>query len=318
METEKRMMRPLPAIAGPTGVGKTEVGVRVAQALGAEILSVDSRQIYRHMDIGTAKPSAEEQRMARHHLIDIVDPDSRFSAGAFGRIACQTLSELEARNVPALLVGGAGLYFKALTGELFEAPDIPDDIRQTIRRRLENLDSAQLFETLGRVDPVASARIHPNDRQRITRALEVYEATGRPLSAWHKTPSDHVARPVIWIGLDRDRSALYRRIDARVDRMMREGLVEEVEGLIRMGYDSGAWALRTFGYAEILDFLEGEMTISTAVERIKQETRRYAKRQWTWFRRQETMTWVEIGDEDAPEHVGETIVDLLSDQGVTA
>ena len=291
---------PILTLIGPTCVGKTTVGMALAQRLGAEILSADSRQIYRYMDIGTAKPTMEEQQAVRHHLIDIINPEDRFSAGEYARQAGTLITGLQQQGTTPLIVGGAGLYVQALMGGLFHAPDIPSEVRQHLKEQFQEQTTDRLYHTLKAVDPEASVRIHPNDRQRIERALEVYEATGIPLTEWHRknkpTKPDWSLR---LIGLKRDRVELYKRIDQRVDQMIDLGLVEEVRRLLDLGYNEETHALKTFGYAEILDYIKGLLPLQEAVNKIRRQTRRYAKRQLTWFRNREEILWIEISPDES-------------------
>lgn len=290
---------PILTLIGPTCVGKTNVGMALAQRLGAEIISADSRQIYRYMNIGTAKPTVAEQQAVRHHMIDIINPGERFSAGEYARQAGTLITGLQQQGTTPLIVGGAGLYVQAMMGGLFHAPDIPSEVRQHLKEQFQEQATDKLYHTLKTVDPEASTRIHPNDRQRIERALEVYEATGIPLTGWHRknkpTKPDWSLR---LIGLKRNREELYKRIDRRVDQMIELGLVEEVHRLLDLGYNEETHALKTFGYAEILDYIKGHLPLQETVYKIRQQTRRYAKRQLTWFRNREKILWVEISADE--------------------
>ncbi len=304
-------IRPIPVLVGPTGVGKTAVGIELARRCGAEIISADSRQIYRHMDIGTAKPATNEQAAVPHHLIDIVDPDVRFSAGEYGRRARHAVKELADRGVPALVVGGAGLYVKALAGGLFDAPAIPPTLRRRLTDAYRKVSTAALHQRLIKVDPASAARIHANDRQRIERALEVHDATGTSLTSWFER-TDRNARSgclrLDLIGLRRDRNMLYRRIDRRVDKMMESGFEEEVRGLMNRGYGTATHGLSTFGYAEILRYILGELNACSAIECIRQRTRQYAKRQMTWFRKTDGIRWFTVEDGEDPCHTCDRIM----------
>ena len=300
--------RPIPVLAGPTGVGKTAVGIELARRFGAEIISADSRQIYRYLDIGTAKPTADEQAAAPHHLIDIVDPGVRFSAGEYGRRAREAIHELAGRDVPALVVGGAGLYIRALAGGLFDAPAIPRELRQRLAAGYRSASTAALHERLRTIDPASAARIHANDRQRIERALEVHDATGETLTTWFGRPARSRRLRVRLIGLRRERAALYARIDSRVDRMMESGFEEEVRGLMDRGYGPGTHGLSTFGYAEMLRCVRGELAEGDAVSIIRQRSRQYAKRQLTWFRQTDGMGWISVEDEEDPRDTCEKII----------
>ena len=284
----------LPCLLGPTAVGKTEIAIQLAQHLDAEIVSVDSRQIYRQMDIGTAKPTAEEQQAARHHLIDCVDISQTFSVADYQSLADAAIADIQNRGKRVLLVGGAGLYFRAVVDGLFEGPGA-DPLR---RERLEQ-EAAQhgvdiLHERLRACDPASADRIHPNNLVRVIRALEVYELTGIPMSQhqqqWHQGSQRY---PFIAFCLTLPRALLYRRIEQRVDVMLANGLIAEVESLLAAGHARDTPALRSFGYKELIAYLDGECTYLKAVEQLKQNTRRFAKRQLTWFRGDTRIEWVD-------------------------
>ncbi len=308
MNSDAADTRPIPVLVGPTGVGKTAVGIELARRFGAEIISADSRQIYRYMDIGTAKPTADEQAAAPHHLIDVVDPDVRFSAGEYGRLAREAIRELADRGVPALVVGGAGLYVKALAGGLFDAPAIPRELRQRLAAGYRSVSTAELYERLSVIDPVSAARIHANDRQRIERALEVHDATGATLTSWFDRPAESERPGVRLVGLRRERAALYARIDTRVGKMMESGFEEEVRGLVDRGYGAGTHGLSTFGYAEMLRCLRGELDESDAVSIIQQRSRQYAKRQLTWFRQTDGIGWISVENGEDPRDTCEKVL----------
>lgn len=312
MEPGAADARPVPVLVGPTGVGKTAVGIALARRFGAEIISADSRQIYRYMDIGTAKPTAEEQAEAPHHLIDVVDPDVRFSAGEYGRLAREAIHELEGRDVPALVVGGAGLYIKALAGGMFDAPEIPPALRRRLANEYRSASTDALHGRLSTVDPASAARIHVNDRQRIERALEVHDATGETLTSWFERPVRSRSRGTRLVGLRRDRAALYARIDARVERMIESGLEEEVRGLMDRGYGPGTHAMSTFGYAEMLRCIGGELDLKEAVSAIQQRSRQYAKRQLTWFRQTGDIEWITMDEGEDPAGTCEKIIRSLT------
>lgn len=305
--------RPIPVLVGPTGVGKTAVGIELARRFGAEIISADSRQIYRYMDIGTAKPTADERTAAPHHLIDVVDPDVRFSAGEYGRLAREAIHELAARDVPALVVGGAGLYIKALDGGLFDAPEIPPAVRQRLANEYRSASTAALHGRLSAIDPPSAARIHANDRQRIERALEVHDATGATLTSWFESPEPSRSQGTRLIGMRRDRAALYGRIDARVEIMIESGLESEVRALSDRGYGPEAHAMSTFGYAEMLRYTGGELELEDAVSAIQQRSRQYAKRQLTWFRQTGDVEWVTVEEGEDPADTCEEIIRSFPD-----
>ena len=313
MKSPSADSRPMTVLVGPTGVGKTAVGIELARRNGAEIISADSRQIYRYMDIGTAKPTAEERAKVRHHLVDIVDPDVRFSAGEYGRRAREAIHELVVRGVPVLVVGGAGLYIRSLNEGFFEAPEIPRDLRRRLAEGYRTRPSAALHQRLKEIDPASAARIHENDRQRIERALEVHDATGATLTSWFKRQVQPRPGKTRLIGLRRDRADLYARIDTRVEKMIESGFEEEVRGLMDKGYGVGTHALSTYGYAEMLRCILGEMDTADAVSTIQQRSRQYAKRQLTWFRQAEGIDWITVDAGEVPADTCEKIIRTFPD-----
>jgi len=287
----------IPLLVGPTAVGKSAVALALAEKLGGEIVSADSRQIYRHMDIGTAKPSAAELGRIRHHFIDICDPDEEYSAGTYGRAARQCIDELLARGIQPVVAGGSGFYIRALVDGLF-APQASDPaVKQKWRLRIAAEGAAAIHAELARVDPVSAARLHPNDTQRIIRALEVQEITGQPISAFQSGAEEPAAFRPIFFGLTRPRESLYERIDLRVEHMFRDGLLDEIRRLTAMGYGLHNNALLTVGYQEILEcpeLLEPGADLAAVTALIQQHSRQYAKRQMTWFRRDERVVWIDI------------------------
>lgn len=288
------MKSKLLCLLGPTAVGKTEIAIQLAQRLNAEIVSVDSRQIYRQMNIGTAKPTPEEQQAARHHLIDCVDMSQPFSVADYQSLADTAIADIRNRGKQVLLVGGAGLYFRAIVDGLFEGPGA----NPTLRKRLE-AETAQngvdtLHKRLQTCDPESAERIHPNNLVRVIRALEVYELTGAPMSElqqqWHPEKQRY---PFIAFGLTMPRALLYGRIEQRVDMMLANGLIAEVESLLAAGYKRDSVALQSFGYRELIAYLNGDCTYLEAVSQLKQNTRRFAKRQLTWFRKDTRIAWLD-------------------------
>lgn len=282
-------------LVGPTAVGKTDLSLQMARILKGEILSADSRQIYTYMDIGTAKPSLEQRARIPHHFIDIITPDEYYSAGEYGRQGQKVIDMLLSQGIVPIVVGGSGLYVRALVDGFFD-PQIHDqDIRRTLHEQLESIGPEGLHERLREIDPEAAARIHPNDSQRIVRALEVFEITQRPLSEIQKTSKVKQAdfKP-LFVGLNMPREELYRRIDGRVEAMIKKGLIDEVRRLSEMGYDPSLNSLQTVGYQEIFSFLKGEIDLDEAVRLIKQNSRRYAKRQLTWFKKDGRVRWFDL------------------------
>ena len=294
---------------GPTAVGKTQVSLKLADTLHGEIASLDSRQVYRYMDIGTAKPTKREMKKVAHHLIDIVYPDEKFTAADYGRNGRETVKEIIERKKQPIVVGGSGLYLKALIEGFFsygsktgEGPRADERLRERLRKEESRFGPYHLFEKLKEVDPKAAQKIHPNDSVRIIRALEVYELTGKPISSLQeKGDYEPFERDFIKVGLSLDRKKLYERIDQRVEKMISKGLLDEVKGLKEKGYSRELKAFKTVGYQELFSHLEGEMDFPSAVERIKLNTRRYAKRQLTWFRKDGQIRWLDAECEDLIE-----------------
>jgi tRNA dimethylallyltransferase len=281
-------------LLGPTAVGKTEIAIQLAQRLNAEIVSVDSRQIYRQMDIGTAKPTAEEQQAARHHLIDCVDISQPFSVADYQSLADAAIADIRNRGKRVLLVGGAGLYFRAIVDGLFEGPGANPALRKRLEAEAAQNGVDSLHNRLQTCDPESADRIHPNNLVRVIRALEVYELTGTPMSElqqqWHPEKQRY---PFIAFGLTMPRALLYRRIEQRVDVMLANGLIAEVESLLAAGYARDSVALQSFGYRELIAYLDGDCTYLEAISQLKQNTRRFAKRQLTWFRKDTRIEWVD-------------------------
>ncbi len=288
----------LPVICGPTAVGKTALALELAEYFNGEIISADSRQVYRLMDVGTAKPTQDEQQRVRHHLIDVAWPDEEFHAARFVSLAEEAIGDICQRNKAPFLVGGTGLYIRALTEGLLEAPGADPELRRGLHTRAEKEGSASLHEELARVDPVSADRLHPNDLIRIVRALEVYEQSGRTLSAL-QDEHGFSSKPyrTLKIGLNLEREELYRRIDQRAEAMFEQGLMEEAEALLQADYDPDLRILRTIGYCQAFALLRQEMTREEAIDDLKRSTRRYAKQQLTWFRKDKSIIWLESSDD---------------------
>ncbi|MDZ7721348.1 MAG: tRNA (adenosine(37)-N6)-dimethylallyltransferase MiaA [candidate division KSB1 bacterium] len=297
-------------IVGPTAVGKTEITLKTAEKLDCEIVSADSRQIYRYMDIGTAKPTPEELSRVPHHFIDCRNPDRYFSAGEYGRQARRCIHEIQNRNKQALVAGGAGFYVQALVDGLFAPGRSDPAIKQKWRQKIRDQGRDRVFKMLQHVDPETAARLHPNDTQRVVRALEVYELTGTPLSRYRALPPNPADFVPIFIGLYRQRKTLYTRIEHRVDCMIEQGLVDEVRRLRDMGYTPEYNALRTVGYREVFDYLNGKFDKQTMIEQIKINSRHYAKRQLTWFRKDDRIHWLDLHQYDDNSIVNELLMYL--------
>ncbi len=283
-------------IAGPTAIGKTDLSLAIAKDFNCEIVSMDSVQIYKHMDIGSAKPTLEERQQVPHHLVDYVDPKEDYHVARYVNDAQAVITALNKKGKVPLLVGGTGLYMKGLLEGLFEIPDVPEAIRKSVRNQLAEEGHESLHKKLAEVDPPSAARIHQNDSQRLLRALEIYQSTG---IVW----SEHLDREkkqarikkdkwdVIKIGLTCDRKILYERINRRTNIMVEQGLLEEVEKLLKMGYSADLKAMQSIGYKHMVHFIEKKWDWQETLELLARDTRRYAKRQITWFGRDLEMNW---------------------------
>lgn len=310
-EPDKKVACPLLVIAGPTATGKSAVAVEVALRTNGEIVSADSMMVYRGMDIGTAKPTAAERRGVPHHLIDVVDPDQDFSVATFQRLARESIREINARGRLPVLAGGTGLYIRAV----LEGFRLPGGIDKELRRRLAEEASrhgvSKVHELLRAVDPEAAARIHPNNLKRVIRAIEVFYRTGTPIS--QAASLGEPEYDALMIGLYLDRPELYRRIEARVDAMIAAGLVDEVRGLIAGGLKRDCTAMQALGYKEIAAYLAGEVSFEEAVGLLKRNTRRFAKRQFTWFKREDRIRWLNVADFPGTEAVAEEIAAMVKE-----
>ncbi len=292
------MEQRLLAIVGPTATGKTEVGVLLAEALEGEIVSADSMHVYRGMDVGTAKPTPEQQARVRHHLIDIIDPDEPFSVAEYRERADAALADIWGRGRQPILVGGSGLYVRAVVEEM-DFPEVAPnpELRRRLAAEAREKGTHALHEWLAEVDPEAAARIHPNDEKRIIRALEVSEG-GREPDA-RPRPLDRRRRArynTREFGLSFPREELYRRIEERVDRMIEAGLVDEVRVLVEQGYGEDLTAMKGLGYAQLAGYVRGKVELEEAVHRLKRDTRRFAKRQLTWFGADRRIEWVDVAE----------------------
>jgi tRNA dimethylallyltransferase len=284
------------AIVGPTAVGKSELALHLAQYFSVEIISADSRQVYRYMDIGTNKPSPAERASVPHHVIDVVEPDEDFSLAMYHQLAIEALKAIQQKSKLPLLVGGSGLYVWSLV-EGWKIPQVPPNqkIRRQLESRAEQEDSQSLYRELQDIDPMAAAKINPSNIRRIIRALEIYHATGQPPSQLQRKEAPGFS--ILVIGLTRERSELYRRIDWRVDKMIQRGLVEEVKQLLKKGYSPSLPSMSGIGYKQISQFLRGEMTLPEAIDKIKYETHRLARHQYAWFRLSDSrIRWFDMSE----------------------
>ncbi len=303
---------PITFLLGCTGCGKGQLGRTLAARIDAEIISVDSMKVYRRMDIGTGKADAAARRQVRHHLLDLIEPWQDFSVADFVQHADRAIDEITTRGRRVLAVGGTALYIKALSEGLFDGPSADQELRSVLRSRAVEEGTAALHAELARVDPVSAGRIHPNDLRRIERALEVFQLTGRPISElqtqWDR---EHPGRPCSFIGLRRGTEDQSHRTNLRVKRMMEAGLVDEVRHLLSLERPLSATARQALGYAEIIEHLEGGLPLADAVEKIKINTRRFAKAQRTWFKRFRQTQWFDLSPDAGTDEVVARILERV-------
>ncbi len=305
--------RSIVVLVGPTASGKTGVALELALLLKAEIISADSRQVYKLLDVGTAKPTPAQRKVVPHHFVDELLPDDEFSAGTFGIRGRELIDEVLARGRVPLVVGGSGLYVRSLVDGFAGAPEGDSFFRSEMETQLQNEGVAPLIDALRQVDPVTAENVDITKPRRIIRALEVYQLTGIPLSELQKNPVEINFEARIF-GLDWDRSQLYKRIERRCDSMIAEGLLEEVGRLRTRGLTPETNALNTVGYAEAFRYLNEEISSEEFVRLFKQNSRRYAKRQLTWFRGDKRIRWIKMDESRRPLEVAEEIVQLLTEE----
>ncbi|WP_447977583.1 tRNA (adenosine(37)-N6)-dimethylallyltransferase MiaA [Candidatus Nitrospira bockiana] len=311
-----RDAKPLVVLLGPTAVGKSRMAIPVARALQTEILTADSRQVYCGMDIGMDKPREDERGGVPHRLLDLVQPDQPFNVGEYRRLALAEIRRLHREGRVPLMVGGTGLYIRAVVRGLWEGP--PADWEY--RRRLSDLARIEgpehLHRRLAAIDPDLASRLHPRDEAKIIRGLEIYETTGRRLSDLHREHA-FAERPfsTLLIGLVRDRSELYRRIDARVDEQIARGLVDETRRLLACGYSRNLGSMKGLGYRQMAGYLAGEYSFEEACRRLKRDTRHFAKRQMTWFRREPGVVWLMVAADEPAERTAERVLGVVRDRG---
>lgn len=304
--------RPLVVLLGPTAVGKSRIAVQAAKRFGTEVLTADSRQVYRGMDIGTDKPTAAERQGVPHRLIDLADPDQAFNAGWYRQAALAEISRLyTARQLP-FVVGGTGLYIRALVRGLCPAPSADPHVRAELMKIGREQGRDRLYAELVRFDPDSAARLHPNDEAKVIRALEVYRLTGQPMSAMHRRHGfQEAAFTTLLIGLQRPKEALYRRIEERIDWQLAHGMVEETRALIDRGYGRHLGAMKGLGYRHVSAYVAGEYDHAEMVRRFKRDTRHFAKRQMTWFRKEPGVVWVSVGEDESLERTVDRVVALI-------
>jgi tRNA dimethylallyltransferase len=285
-------------IVGPTCSGKTTLSLKLSQIISSEIISADSRQIYKHLNIGTAKPSNEELKKVHHHLIDFLDPSESYDVSLFEKDAERNIEQIHNKNKIPIVVGGSGLYIKVLIDGIFETADKDEEYRKELLQKRKEFGNDFLYEELKKVDPLSAEKMLPQNWKRVMRALEVFHTTGEPIWKHHQIQLTLKEKKYNFkqFGLNWDRKILYENIDRRVDWMIENGLVDEVKNILTMGYDKNLNSMNTVGYKEILQYLDGEIILQRAVELIKRNTRHYAKRQITWFKKDERIHWFEVND----------------------
>lgn len=310
-EDEQRIL----IILGPTAAGKTGLGIDLARRFGGEIVSADSMQVYRGMDIGTATPTSEEMAGVPHHLVNIIPPTESFSAGRFKRLAREAICDVAARGCLPIVVGGTALYIRVLLYD-FPLAAVPADhaLRERLGRVVEKQGSEVLHGQLEAVDPDSAERIHPNDARRIIRALEVHAGTGATMTEWRNSTPREPVFDALKIGLRMDREVLYDRIDRRVDRMIEEGLVDEVRSLLERYGGLSRTASRALGYREAASYLGGEMGLEECIENIKKNTRNFAKRQLTWFRKDPDIRWIGAARDGTERRAAELVEEWMLSQ----
>ena len=299
-------------ICGPTALGKTSTAIHLAKHFDGEIIGADSMQIYRQMDIGTAKPTIDEQARVKHHMINFIDPNEHFDARTYAILSREKIMELHEQKIIPFVVGGTGLYIKALLHGLFKTEASDSDIRGRLKAEVQSFGSTYLYKRLCRQDPDTATKIHPNDTYRIMRALEVYELTGKTLAKFHQ---EHGFRDspfvALKIGLHIRREMLYKRINKRVEIMINSGFIDEVKRLLAMGYSTELKSMQSIGYRHIVNFIEDHCTWDETVRMLKRDTRRYAKRQMTWFKADPEVIWKEP---EALEDIKELIKKFLQEE----
>lgn len=304
-----RQHRPLVVLLGLTAVGKSAVGIQVAKRYGTEILTADSRQVYRGMDIGTDKPPLAERQGVPHRLIDLADPDEVFNAGRYRREALVEIDRLLGEGRIPFVVGGTGLYIRTLIRGICAAPPADPEIRKELVRIVQAQGRDGLYAELVRVDPVTASKLHPNDESKVIRALEVYRLSGASLSSLHaRHACQDAAFTTLLIGLQRPKETLYRRIEARIDWQLSHGMIEETRALLAKGYGRQLGSMKGLGYRHLAAHLAGEYDYAEMVRRFKQDTRHFAKRQLTWFRKEPGIVWLSVEEHESTEEIADRVI----------
>ncbi|NQT24490.1 tRNA (adenosine(37)-N6)-dimethylallyltransferase MiaA [candidate division KSB1 bacterium] len=293
----------VPVIVGQTASGKTGLALLLAECCDGEIISADSRQIYKYMSIGTAKPSTEQMKRMPHHCVDFLEPTANYSAGQYAQNAVQAIDDVIARNRLPIIVGGSGLYIRALIDGMFEGEIRDQDIRSNLQLRVAEEGLQTLYSELQQCDPIAAQAIHPNNAQRILRALEMFKITGKPRDTlWKNHKPNRKFHPTL-LGLYWPRQDLYKRINERVDQMLAEGLIDEVKTLIEHGFGLQHNSMNSLGYKEVFAYLNHEIDLDALRDKIQQNTRRFAKRQMTWFRNDVRIHWIPMHQQNDPDQI---------------
>ncbi len=313
------MKNKLIVLVGPTASGKTDMGVRLAKKINGEIISADSMQIYRYMKIGTAKPSLEEMGGVPHYMIDNIEPDEEFSVAGFRELSEKYIEDILLRNKRPMVVGGTGLYVNSLTKPWnFSKTEPNEGLRKELETLAEEKGAYFLHDCLKEVDPISAESIHPNNVKRVIRALEVYKTSGKTKSQLDQESMENELKyePIL-LGLSMERSTLYARIELRIDKMIEAGLIEEVKSLLDMGYSEDLVSMQGLGYKEIVKYLKGQYTLEEATEILKRDTRHFAKRQLTWFRRDERIKWFKIENYPSLDELERDMLHYLEESGIT-
>ena len=299
-------------IVGPTCSGKTEVAISVAEKFPSEIISADSRQVYKYLTIGTAKPTPEEIQKVEHHFVDFLNPDENYNVSKFEKDVLKKIDKLHKNNKIPIVVGGSGLYIRAVVDGIFDIVDTDEDYRTKLMEEKEKYGNEFLYEKLKKVDSKSVENLIPQNWKRIIRALEVYKLTGEPIWKLQKEYKRETNLNFIQYGLNWERETLYKNIELRVDKMIEAGLVIEVERILQLGYNKNINALNTVGYKEIIEYLDGKITLPRAIELIKRNTRRYAKRQLTWFRKDKRIKWFDVKSKNDFPKITQSILSDIS------
>ncbi len=293
------MVRKVIVIVGPTCSGKTQVAIKLAEKLSSEIISADSRQIFKYLSIGTAKPTVEELNKVKHHFVDLLNPDEDYNVSRFEEEALAVIENLFTQDKIPVVVGGSGLYVKAIVDGIFNSVNVDLDYRKELRELKEKYGNEFIYNELKKVDPISASKMLPQNWKRVMRALEVYHLTGKPIWQFQQEYKRDLDYIFFQYGLLWDRNILYKRIDRRVDIMIKNGLLDEVKNILSLGYSKNLNSLNTVGYKEIISYLENQISLETAISLIKRNTRRFAKRQLTWFRKDKRIKWINVNlDED--------------------